>query len=1112
MFAKIFKKHATQQQQNKQIQQQSQNDEPGGILASKDIDPRVTVHYGIPSTASVLAFDPIQQLLAVGTLDGRIKVIGDDNVEGLLVSPKQLPFKHLEFLRNHGFLATVSNENDIQVWDLENRRVTSNLQWASNITAFTVIDGTSYIYVGDEYGMVSVLKYDADGGDLVQMPYNVPFDIIAESSGISSLNHHSVVGLLLQPCSEGNRLLVAYENGSIVLWDVSEDRVVLVRGNKDLQSKGETMADSSKHTGGELSDNEQVDKEISSLCWASTNGSIVAVGYVDGDIIFWNLSTTDSTKNQLFEKSSNNAVKLQFSSGKRRLPVTVLHWSASSSHNDCGGQLFVHGGDEVGSEVLTVLGVDYSSGIESLKCASRVDLTLNGSFADMALLQSAGLMTTNSTSLIILANPGNLHFYSDDCLSALMSQQSKNTSISSVQFPTVIPITEPYMTVGRIGILNRDVKSSRAFSEIVSAVKIRAAQIPKTGSTEWPLTGGVPSQLFSADYYQVERIYVAGYQDGSVRIWDATYPALSLIFVLGSELKGVESYRASASVSALEFCSFTLNLAVANECGMVRVYNLMGSSDETELNFVTETEKEVHTLHKEDGPQCRALFSLLSSSIHTLQFANFGARLAVGFECGRVAMLDITALSILYLTDSMSDSSSPVNSLAMKIIHDSDSFLRIPNDSESRSSENKEQSVVFVMTKDAHIVIVDSTTGNIVSSQSLNPKKDSVAIALYIIEGGNLISEVSVEKLVLNSSQSSEDINETAQTDAHHGCNKLGVLPEASRLINFCVLLCCEDVFSLYSLKSLIQGDRVSLRKVNLLKQCCWTTTFRKDENVFGLVVLYQTGVLEIRSLPNLEVVGEWSLMSILRWNFKTNTERIMCSISSGEIILVNGSELAFVSLLASENEFRIPESLPCLHDKVLAAAADATVNISPSQRQTQVAGPGSLGSIVEGFDVGKMEDNVNLPEVCKIDLTHLDSIFSSPPFLKPSLTIMDNHKVVELNIDDIEIDGPLIVSSSFQNRNDDNNKGTEKERLMEGATPDTKPRVRTAEEIRAKYRKAGDASSAAVQAKDKLLERQEKLQMLNERTSELQSGAENFASMANELVKTMEKRKWWHF
>lgn len=34
--------------------------------------------------------------------------------------------------------------------------------------------------------------------------------------------------------------------------------------------------------------------------------------------------------------------------------------------------------------------------------------------------------------------------------------------------------------------------------------------------------------------------------------------------------------------------------------------------------------------------------------------------------------------------------------------------------------------------------------------------------------------------------------------------------------------------------------------------------------------------------------------------------------------------------------------------------------------------------------------------------------------------------------------------------------------------------------------------------------------QRINRRTEELQSGAENFASLADELVKAMEKRKWW--
>ena len=39
-----------------------------GDLTTEDLDPRIAVHYGVPSTASVLAFDPIQRLLAIGTL------------------------------------------------------------------------------------------------------------------------------------------------------------------------------------------------------------------------------------------------------------------------------------------------------------------------------------------------------------------------------------------------------------------------------------------------------------------------------------------------------------------------------------------------------------------------------------------------------------------------------------------------------------------------------------------------------------------------------------------------------------------------------------------------------------------------------------------------------------------------------------------------------------------------------------------------------------------------------------------------------------------------------------------------------------------------------------
>ncbi|KAI9156219.1 hypothetical protein LWI28_002416 [Acer negundo] len=289
-------------------------------------------------------------------------------------------------------------------------------------------------YLGDQYGMVSVLKYDAEEGKLTQLPYYVPIDVIAEGAGISSSNQSSVVGVLPQPCSQGKRLLIAYDNGSIVLWDVSEDKVVLVKRNKDLQLKGKSVVHSSQSVRPELSENlqdsEQEEKEISAICWASTDGSVLAVGYVDGDIMFWNLPTDASNKDKKAENSSTNVVKLQLSSANRRLPVIVLHWSADRSHN--GGQLFVYGGYGIGSEeVLTMLCLDWSSGIER-----------------------------------------QLDVYDDACLSSLMSRKEKWTSASSLQYPMVIPTIEPYLTVGKLGLVYRDGKFSRDLSKEVSAEKV----------------------------------------------------------------------------------------------------------------------------------------------------------------------------------------------------------------------------------------------------------------------------------------------------------------------------------------------------------------------------------------------------------------------------------------------------------------------------------------------------------------------------------------------------------------------------------------------------------------------------------------------------------------
>lgn len=140
-----------------------------------------------------------------------------------------------------------------------------------------------------------------------------------------------------------------------------------------------------------------------------------------------------------------------------------------------------------------------------------------------------------------------------------------------------------------------------------------------------------------------------------------------------------------------------------------------------------------------------------------------------------------------------------------------------------------------------------------------------------------------------------------------------------------------------------------------------------------------------------------------------------------------------------------------------------------------------------------------------------MDSLFARSPLFNQPEDVTHGQHVVDLKIDDIEIDETLRPTSPHMSKSEKRDKETERDKLFEGATSDTQPRFRTPDEIKAKYRKAGDASSAASQARDKLVHRQEKLERISRRTEELQSGAENFAAMASDLAKTMEKRKWWN-
>ncbi|KAL8039131.1 hypothetical protein ABFS82_10G015000 [Erythranthe guttata] len=1077
-----------------------------GLLTSDDLNLQVNVHYGIPSTASLLAFDPIQRLLAIATLDGRIKVIGGDNIEGLLISPKMSPYKYLEFLQNQGFLVSITNDNEIQVWNLETRSIACCLQWQSNVTAFSVISGSSFMYIGDEYGLMSVLKYDPNSEQLLQFHYHLSSDSLAEATGFSISSRQPIVGLLPQPFSSGNRLLIAYASGLIILWDVVEAHAIVVRGDKVLQLKNKVVPpnDVDTSTFDDTPSCDLEEKEITALCWASTDGSILAVGYIDGDILFWNTSKDSPIKDEE-ARLSPNVVKLQLSSAEKRLPVIVLHWlDNSKSHNRLEGQLLVYGGDEIGfEEVVTVLSLEWSSGMEAVGCVGRVDLSLTGSFADMILIPSAGATGSDTNaSLFVLSNPGRVNIYDRSSLSSSDLQARMELPTSAVNFPACIPTIDPVMTVSEYFHIYGSIEA------LVSKLAAVSSTHTLPGNRKWLLTGGVNNNINFGEDNKVHRLYVAGYQDGSIRLWDATYPVFSFLCVLTNEVTGENLDDSSASLTTLDLCFSTLRLAVGSECGLVQVYHLYGS-DETSFHFVTETKSEVRSSAKVQGPRRGAVFNIVKSGVQALKFTNDGSKLIVGYECSRIAVLDVHSSSVSFITDSITD--SPVVSVHCKaIVYET---AKNNNESAQKIPDNCRREAIFILTKDASIYVIDGNNGSMISSRPVQLKKKSTAISVYVIESQAAVYK-SVDKQQLPKDdilrnelpEDAAQVSEKSKTEDH----PLDKIPSTQSLKDLYVLLCCKDSIRVHPAKSVVQGESKSIHKVKLSNPCCWTTLIRKDEKVCGLVVFYQTGVMEIRSLPDLELVKEFSLTSELRWNFRANMKGMISSTENSHIALANGYEVAFISVLDGDHDSRIQKSLPSLHDEVLAAAASAAISASSDLKRKQGGNTGILGGIVKGFKGRNQNKSTNHGSNYKSDFSHLEEIFTRNPFPESS-TPTDEQEAFELTIDDIEIDEPIpfASTSSHEVGKQVKDKKNEREQLLDDGG-EIKPRLRTREEIIAKYRKAEDASSAAGEARNKLLERQEKLERISKRTEDLRNGAEDFASLAGELAKAMENRKWY--
>uniref|UniRef100_A0A8C4VPM6 Syntaxin binding protein 5L n=1 Tax=Gopherus evgoodei TaxID=1825980 RepID=A0A8C4VPM6_9SAUR len=198
-------------------------DEIQEILSSDYFQICKTVRHGFPYLPTALAFDPVQKILAVGTRTGGIRILGRPGVDCYCQHESGAAVLQLQFLINEGALVSASSDDTLHLWNLRQKRpaILHSLKFnRERITYCHLPFQSKWLYVGTERGNTHIVNIES----FILSGYVIMWNKAIE---LSTKTHPGpVVHLSDSPRDEG-KLLIGYENGTVVLWDLRSKRADL---------------------------------------------------------------------------------------------------------------------------------------------------------------------------------------------------------------------------------------------------------------------------------------------------------------------------------------------------------------------------------------------------------------------------------------------------------------------------------------------------------------------------------------------------------------------------------------------------------------------------------------------------------------------------------------------------------------------------------------------------------------------------------------------------------------------------------------------------------------------------------------------------------------------
>ncbi|XP_023722394.2 syntaxin-binding protein 5 isoform X3 [Cryptotermes secundus] len=175
-----------------------------------------TFRHGFPFQPTAVAFDPVQRLLAVGTKSGSLRLLGRPGVDSHVRHEGEGMVLQIQFLLNEGALITATSDDSLHLWNFRQKKpeVVHSLKFQrERITCIHLPLQSKWLYVGTERGNIHVVNIES----FVLSGYVINWNKAIE---LSRKTHPGPVVHLSDNPLDASKLLIGYETGQIVLWDL----------------------------------------------------------------------------------------------------------------------------------------------------------------------------------------------------------------------------------------------------------------------------------------------------------------------------------------------------------------------------------------------------------------------------------------------------------------------------------------------------------------------------------------------------------------------------------------------------------------------------------------------------------------------------------------------------------------------------------------------------------------------------------------------------------------------------------------------------------------------------------------------------------------------------